>query len=256
MTPNLGVLDQSDDIRGGMGMEGLLELAKFVQAGGTLIVEGSTATIFPSYGLTSGVTVETPPQLFVRGSVMRGVIADKKSPLVYGFEGGQLPVYFNQDPVLNAGGGGIPPELAAFLGGGSQIPGVGQNTTPMASRLTLSPWEVDSSALPRGGRGAGGEADQVAQFREIARAFGLGGDEAKARVVMQFPANPNDMLLSGTLAGGQFLSNRAQVIDAPLGKGHVVSFAIRPFWRWQTQGNYFLGFNAILNWNDLDAGKK
>jgi hypothetical protein len=34
-----------------------------------------------------------------------------------------------------------------------------------------------------------------------------------------------------------------------------VSFAIRPFWRWQTQGTYFLAFNAILNWNDLDAGR-
>ncbi len=32
-------------------------------------------------------------------------------------------------------------------------------------------------------------------------------------------------------------------------------FAIRPYWRWQTQGTFFLGFNAILNWNDLDAGR-
>jgi len=32
-------------------------------------------------------------------------------------------------------------------------------------------------------------------------------------------------------------------------------FALRPFWRWQTQGTYFLGFNTILNWNHLDAGK-
>ena len=32
-------------------------------------------------------------------------------------------------------------------------------------------------------------------------------------------------------------------------------FAIRPFWRWQTQGTYIMGFNAIMNWNDLDAGK-
>ena len=32
-------------------------------------------------------------------------------------------------------------------------------------------------------------------------------------------------------------------------------FANRPFWRWQTQGNFFLGFNTILNWNDLDAGR-
>ena len=32
-------------------------------------------------------------------------------------------------------------------------------------------------------------------------------------------------------------------------------FALRPFWRWQTQGTYFLAFNAILNWDHLDAGK-
>ena len=63
------------------------------------------------------------------------------------------------------------------------------------------------------------------------------------------------MLLSGVLVGGQSLANRAQVVDAPLGQGHVVMFAIRPFWRWQTQGTFFLGFNAILNWNDLDAGR-
>jgi hypothetical protein len=72
---------------------------------------------------------------------------------------------------------------------------------------------------------------------------------------MEFPSNPNDMLLSGTLVGGEALADHAQLVDIPLGQGHVVSFAIRPFWRWQTQGTYFLAFNAILNWNDLDAGR-
>ena len=71
---------------------------------------------------------------------------------------------------------------------------------------------------------------------------------------MRFPADTTQILLSGALAGGDALSNRAQLVDAQIGKGHVVMFAIRPFWRWQTQGTYFLGFNAILNWNHLDAG--
>ena len=53
-TPNLGALEEADDIRGGMGMEGLMELVKFVREGGTLITEGSTSTILPSYGVTSG----------------------------------------------------------------------------------------------------------------------------------------------------------------------------------------------------------
>jgi hypothetical protein len=32
-------------------------------------------------------------------------------------------------------------------------------------------------------------------------------------------------------------------------------FALRPFWRWQTHGTYMLAFNAIMNWDHLDAGK-
>ncbi|MEO7512852.1 MAG: M14 family zinc carboxypeptidase [Gemmatimonadaceae bacterium] len=248
-TPNLGAMDESDDIRGGMGMEGLLELAKFVREGGTLITEGSTATIFPSFGITSGVTIEEPAGLFVRGSIMRGIISDKKSPIAYGYEGGQLPVYFNQAPVLNAGGSGVPPEFAAFFGGAT---GPSQNITPMANRLRLSPWEADSS----GETGtAPSTSNDAANLRAMAAQFGIAVDETKPRVIMSFPGNPNDMLLSGTLANGSGLANRAQVVDAPVGKGHVVMFGIRPFWRWQTQGTFFLGFNTILNWNDLDAGK-
>lgn len=250
-TQNLGALDQADDIRGGMGQEGLLELVKFVREGGTLITEGSTATILPEFGITPGVTVERPTQLFARGSIMRSTWADRKSPIAYGFENTTLPVYFNQDPVINAGGGGIPSEFAGFFGGGPQIPGVGQNTTPMAnSPLRITPLEPEQAAPD-----ARPQADAAAEFRQMARAFGVSFDEARPRVVLSFPQNPNDMLLSGTLAGGQLLSGRAQVVDATVGKGHVVMFAIRPFWRWQTQGTFFLGFNAILNWNDLDAGK-
>ena len=96
-TPNLGVLDSSDDIRGGMGIEGLAELAKFVREGGTLITEGSTSTIFPEYGITPDVTVEDPAQLFVRGSILRGRITDPKSPIVYGYSGSELPDVLQSD---------------------------------------------------------------------------------------------------------------------------------------------------------------
>ena len=64
------------------------------------------------------------------------------------------------------------------------------------------------------------------------------------------------MLLAGELVGGENLAGRAALIDAPLGKGHVVLFGVRPFWRFETQGSFFLAFNAMLNWNDLDAGRK
>jgi hypothetical protein len=77
----------------------------------------------------------------------------------------------------------------------------------------------------------------------------------RPRVVVRFPTSADEMLLSGTLAGGEALSGRAAAVDVPLGKGHIVMFALRPFWRWQTHGTYMLAFNAILNWDHLDAGK-
>ncbi|MFY7922552.1 MAG: M14 family zinc carboxypeptidase [Gemmatimonas sp.] len=264
-TPNLGANDFADDIRGGLGIEGLTELYKFVQAGGTLIMEGSTSTIFPAYNLTSGITIESPSQLFARGTILRGVVADRTSPIAYGFDG-QMPVYFNQDPVMSVGG-----SQALFAGGGSGAgaAALAQNTTPNANPLRLSIWswnQSDSTGTPmpspvvaagRAGAGQGGRAGAPAAPAAAAAQFGgaTSIDGTRPRVVMQFPANAADMLLSGTLAGGEALQNRAQLVDAPLGKGHVVMFAIRPFWRWQTQGTYFLGFNTILNWNDLDAGK-
>ena len=261
-TPNLGALDQADDIRGGMGWEGLTELVKFVREGGTLITEGSTSTIFPEYNVTSGVTVESPEGLFVRGSVMRGVFSDRRSPIAYGYDA-QVPVYFSQGPVLNVGGGG------GFGGrGGAEIPGVGMNVTPMSQQTNrLTPFDPDASdaaapaaATPAGGRGgrgggAGGAAGGGGRGGRGGGGFGGAAAVDGPRVVLSFPSNPDEMLLSGVLVGGQALANRAQIVDIPVGQGHVVSFAIRPYWRWQTQGTFFLGFNTILNWNDLDAGK-
>jgi hypothetical protein len=251
-TPNLAYVDSSDDIRGGMGLEGLLNLAKFVQEGGTLITEGSTATILPEYGVTSGITVESPAQLFVRGSILRGKIADLKSPLAYGFDANDLPVYFNQDPVLSVGGG-APGGFGGFGGGGGPAnAGLGQNVTPNAQPLRIAPLE----AAPASERSAGAPpADEMAQFRQMAAQFGITFDDTRPRVVVNFSPNANDLLLSGTIAGAQALAGKAALVDAAVGKGHVVMFALRPFWRWQTQGTYSLGFNAIMNWNDLDAGK-
>lgn len=242
-TPNLGGIDEADDIRGGMGWTGLVELARFVQEGGTLITEGSTATIFPEFGITPGVSVESPEGLVTPGSVYRGIISDPSSPLAYGFEGEQIPVYFKGDVVMSAGGAGG----GGFFGRGG---GSWQNTTPMANRPELSPWE-GSTAEDAGGE----EGDARAELSALARRFGGGGGGSEGtRVVLSFPQSADRMLLSGGLGGGEALEGRAQLVDASFGDGHVVMFAIRPFWRWQSQGNYFFGFNAILNWNDLHAG--
>ena len=246
LTPNLGVEDASDDIRGGMGVEGLTELVKFVEGGGTLITEGSTTTILPEYGLVNTVTVEHPTTLYAKGALMRGMISDKGSPIVYGYGGDQMPVYFSQDPVLSTRGAAGPGRY------GPAVTGVGANITPNAVPIRLSPYDGDEAAVePKG------LPTQERDGAAARQARGAGNEDAAvpARVVISFPLKAEDMLLSGELAGGQALSGRALALDQPLGKGHVVMFALRPFWRWQTQGTFALGFNAIVNWDHLNAGK-
>jgi len=244
-TPNLGGIDEEDDIRGGMGWEGLVALSDFVREGGTLLVEGSTSSIMPEFGVVSGLNVESPEGLVAPGSVHRGILNDKTSPIAYGYRGDQLPVYFKADVVLNTASGG---------GGGFGRGGGGdwQNTTPMASRPRLSDYDNPDRAAGLSARGGGGGGGRGG--------FGGGGPgdngDDSNRVILRFPTDADQILLSGTLGGAQALSGRAQVVDSKVGDGHVVSFAIRPFWRWQTQGTFFLGFNTILNWNDLDADGK
>ena len=64
------------------------------------------------------------------------------SPIVYGYEGTDLPVYFSQAPVLNAGGvagrGGAPRRRRI------RTPGLGQIIAPNVAPLRLSPFEADA----------------------------------------------------------------------------------------------------------------
>ncbi|MFI5357688.1 MAG: hypothetical protein ACHQ4G_10175, partial [Opitutales bacterium] len=77
--------------------------------------------------------------------------------------------------------------------------------------------------------------------------------ELRPRIVVRF-APENELFVSGMLAGGRALANSPAVVDVPRGKGHVLLFANNPMWRNETQGSYFLLFNAMLNYDHLSAG--
>ena len=289
-TPSFGLPDSTSDIRGSMGMQGLFNLYRFVEQGGTLITEGSTATLFPEYNFSPGVSVQpAAPGLFARGIIARGDILDNRSPLAYGIGYNQMGIYFSSGPILNAGGAGG----AAFggRGGGGRGGGTAQNISPMGSNPptvnAFSPGGIsapptagaDAAAGRGGGRGGGGRgaagggrggagADTAVAGGRGGAGGGRGGQgggrggppaatggPAGPRVVVGFPQNAAEILLSGGLEGGDQLAGRALLVDSQVGQGHVVMFSMRPFWRWQTHGTYILGFNAILNWNDLGAGR-
>ncbi|NJC08788.1 M14 family zinc carboxypeptidase [Polymorphobacter fuscus] len=249
LTPNLGKLDSADDIRGGIGGAGLEAIRSFVQQGGTLLADGSTVEMLAAFGATPGVTVNAPSDLYNKGAIMRGMITDQASPIVYGYAGKQLPVYFSQAPVMTIARGGGGMGYFDPNGPGARL---AQNVTPNAVPTPLSPWLPSETSAP-----ATATVDSSSPFGSAQPASRSSGSEPTQfpRVIMAFPDKSSDILLSGMLSGGDALAKKPLVVDVPDGRGHIVLFALRPFWRWQTQGSYMLGFNTILNWDRLDAGK-
>ena len=252
LTPNLGVLDSADDIRGGLGADGLAALEQFVRDGGTLIGDGSTVELLASFGSAPGVTVSDPPStLYTQGAILRGEFADQSSPLAYGYDRKEIPIYFSATPLLvvsdNTRAGGN-----SYFDPNGPGAGVSQNVTPNIAPATILPFEDSSTeslteaetALPLQTEGTK-QPDAPPTATTVPR----------PRVVMEFPAKADNILLSGLLSGGEALDGKALVVDVAAGDGHMVLYALKPFWRAQTQGSYFLGFNAILHWNHLDAGK-
>ena len=120
---------------------------------------------------------------------MRGIISDKASPIVYGYTGNQMPVYFSQDPVLNARGGEGFRAAAA-------VPGVGADITPNATPIALSPYEPDNTVAEP--KGLPSQANDAEAAHQALRQFGGAEDTSTPpRVVMSFPAKPDEILLSG-----------------------------------------------------------
>ena len=53
-----------------------------------------------------------------------------------------------------------------------------------------------------------------------------------------------------------FQGHSTVVVDAPMDKGHVILFANNPMYRGETIGSYFFVFNTLLNFDNLNAGRK
>ena len=72
----------------------------------------------------------------------------------------------------------------------------------------------------------------------------------RPEVLLRF-AGAKQLLLSGLLDNPAPIAEHAAVVDAHLGAGNVLLFAINPVYRGETIGSYGLVFNSILNYDRL-----
>src|SRR5206468_2890350 len=88
---NLGGIDETDDMRPGLGMTGVANLAHFVEDGGLLITARDTSVWAVQYGLARWVRTIEPQKLKAPGTILLANVVDKKSPIAAGYEGFMLP---------------------------------------------------------------------------------------------------------------------------------------------------------------------
>ncbi|HET9012933.1 MAG TPA: M14 family zinc carboxypeptidase, partial [Gemmatimonadaceae bacterium] len=81
-------------------------------------------------------------------------------------------------------------------------------------------------------------------------------ERMRARTIVRWTPKADELLISGLLDSGDEMAGRATVVDAPLGRGHVVLFGTRPMWRWESQGAFALMLNAMANWSSLDINQR
>src|SRR5207237_10493171 len=83
LTPNLGKIDSTDDMRPGLGYSGLINLQKFTQDGGLFIGAMDTADLAVGAGFTPGLAIARQQQLKAIGVVRRWKGVDAATRMAY-----------------------------------------------------------------------------------------------------------------------------------------------------------------------------
>ena len=244
LTPNCGAQDSTDDMRGGLELEGVLHLNTFIKEGGLFITLTSSSSLPIHFGLAEGISIKQTQDLWARGGVFKGEVADSNSPIVYGY-GKELGMYFNSSPVFALGsfggarryyqGGGASRDRITGRGG-KKDPDIPQGRARDLGKTSISEFQKQQ------------REERQDEERPSAK---RPAQSSRMRTIIRFTRKEDELLISGGLAGASELAGAPAVVDCPLGKGHVVMFSINPMWRHQTHGSYFLVLNAMLHFDNL-----
>jgi hypothetical protein len=97
----LGAYGESEDITGGMGLEGVMELQRFAEQGGVLMTLGQASFFPPEFGLTREINASrTTPAFYAPGPIVKADIRKPAHPIFYGYAETTVPVRWANGPLL------------------------------------------------------------------------------------------------------------------------------------------------------------
>ena len=249
LTPNLvGKNDSTDDMRPGLGLDGVAKLQSFVERGGVLLTVDDTAQFAISIGFGTGVNAARSEKMKIVGAVVGTQLVDAASPIAYGYDE-KIPAYCDDGLVFS---------LSSIAGGRRRRrlgPEMRQRPTGRGTK------DDPDFAVGRAGAEAPEEPEaEIWEYPPVTAEQAHNNARVipppnRARVVLRY-ANGKDLLISGLVDNGGEIAQHPAVLDVPFGQGHVVLFSINPVYRGETRGTYSLVLNTLLNFDSLNAGRK
>jgi len=244
LTPNIGCQASTDDMRGGLELEGILHLRDFIKDGGLFLTFAGSSSLPIHFGLAQGISIKDTQDMWARGGVFKAEVVDKTSPIAYGY-GKELGVYFNSSPVFSAGRG-FDRRFFMMMGGVARGRASGRGGPDDPDIVQARPRDMGQKTIEEFQKSRGAEEEPQRRF---------GAQPSQSRTILRFAQKVDDLLISGGLANGEELTGAPAVVDCKLGEGHVVMFSINPMWRHETHGSFFLVFNAMMHYKNLDTKK-
>src|SRR5712664_1539426 len=248
-TPNLvGKNDSTDDMRPGLGWDGVAHLQSFVAKGGVLLTATDTSRFATEVGLTTGVSTSSSQKLKIVGSVLGARLVDGASPIAYGY-GEKLSVYCDNGPIFS---------LSSIAGArGRRRLGPESHSRPTGRGSVSDPdFTVGRSGVeaPEEPSWEAWEAPPVTD-EQLRNGYRVISPANRPRVIFRYADN-KELLISGLVEGGDEIAQHPAVMDVPSGNGHVVYFSHNQVYREETHGTYSLVLNTILNFDSLNASRK
>jgi hypothetical protein len=214
-TPSFGTPAASDDITGGIGWQGLAEIQEFVEQGGLMVTLGNGS------------------MLPIEGGIIRGVRRDSGGVPRSSAGGGAAAAAAAQEAVTRTPGAHVRVSFA-------------RPDHPIAYGYTESSYVFRQNfalySTPR-------------RWLRMAYCTScLDGPLDPRSVVLQWGGRDAEpFVVSGQAWGEDNLIGRPAILDAPVGRGHVVAFNFNPLYRDLNRGDHRMLWNAIINWQAIVA---
>lgn len=249
LTPNLvGPTDSTPDMRPGLGWQGLSNLQDFVQKGGVLLTSMDTSQFAVTFGFANGVSVTNSERLKIVGSIVGTRLVDPASPIAYGYDE-KVSVYCDNGPIFSL----------SSIAGGRRRRRLGPDSTTRATGrgtkddpdFVIGRTPVDAPEEPE---------TEVWESPPVTSEQRYNNPRVippanRPRVVLRY-ADTKDFAISGLVEGASDIAQHPAILDVPRGTGHVILFSINPVYRGQTEGTYSFVLNTLLNFDNLNAGRK